>query len=236
MATAMMVASAAMTIFSGFQQGKAQEAQGKRQQQIAQMQAERTQEVAARNALITRQQATFKAQQLEAKGVQEQASAQRAASEQRRQTRLTQSRARAVAGASGGGVGDPTSLDIYGGIAQEGQFAAETALFEGDSAANLLNSQAALALYEGEQQATSIEFGGAEQSSLLRYQGDVATFEGKQAAQQSRIGGITKAVGQVATSGISSKYAPSGSYSSATGSAGARSSYFPRSGETVAWR
>ena len=204
---------AAFTLFSGMQQAKAQEAQAQRQQQIAQQQAEQTALVAERNALIIRDQDKYTAARLKEKGGAERATSQRKFIEERRQNKLVQSRAKAVAGASGGGVGDPTALDIYGGIAAEGEFAAQTALFEGESAASLLSSQAALALYEGEQRAVMTEFGGEQQADLIRYQGETALFEGKQAASNTRIAAIGSAV--VSAGSLSAKYAPTqtgGSY------------------------
>ena len=212
MATALAVVSPIMTLFAGMQQASAQEKQGQRQQQIANQQAEQTRLVAERNALVVTQQAEHKATGLKAQGIQEQASAQRGFIEQRRQTRLQQSRAIAVAGASGGGVGDPTTLDVYGGIAQEGQFAAETALFEGDSAASLLNSQAALALYEGEQNSTNILYGGESQASLTEYGGAMSAYEGKVKASNTRTAAIASAATQGAKT-LAGKYAPSGSQS-----------------------
>jgi hypothetical protein len=205
---ALLAVGTAITLFSGFKQASAMEKQGKQQQQIANMQAEQTRKVAERNALIIRDQAKFTAGAQTEKAKAEQASAQRAFLEQRRQTRLAQSRAKAAAGASGGGVGDPTALDIYGGLAQEGDFAAQTALFEGDSAASLLTSQAALTLYEGEQRAGMTEFGGAQQSDLLQFEGASAKYAADAKASSTRMKAVGDAASSVASSSLMSKYAP----------------------------
>jgi hypothetical protein len=209
MATALTIASMALTAFSGMQQAAAAKEQGMQQQMIAHQQAEQTRLVAERNALIIRDQSKFQASQYKTKAGREQASAQREFLERRRQQRLSESRAVAVAGASGGGVGDPTVLNIIGDIAGEGDFAAQTALFEGDSAAHLLNTEAALAIYEGEQKAGMQEYQGASQAGLLEYQGDTARYNSKVAARNIKIGTAAKIAGQGAS--MMSKYSPSSS-------------------------
>ena len=193
------VLSTAVTLFSGFQQASAMEKQGEQQQRLAVAQAEQTRTVAERNALITRDQAQFKSAQLEQQGIAEQASAQQAFLERRRQSRLLESRAKAVAGSSGGGVGDPTALNIISGLAGEGEFGAQSALFEGESAASLLNTQSALALYEGEQRAEMTEFGGAQQSSLQEYQGANAKYSAGVSARNTRTAAVGKAVGSASS-------------------------------------
>ncbi len=215
MATALTIAGTAVSLFSGMSQASAMEEQGRQQQAIAAMQAEQTALVAERNALTMRDQAVFKAEQLTTRAGQERASAQRAFLEQRRKTELAQSTARAVAGASGGGVGDPTVLNIQGGLAQEGAFAEDVALFEGESAASLLTSQAALALYEGETSAAMTEFGGAQEADLLRYQGDVARYSADISARSTRMSSIGKAASSVGGI-LMSKYAPGGTTTGGT--------------------
>ncbi len=66
------------------------------------------------------------------------AAAQREAIEARRQARVAQSRALAVAGRGD----DKTVLDVMGGIGRIGESAALAALFEGKSSANYVRSQA----------------------------------------------------------------------------------------------
>lgn len=91
------------------------------------------------------QAARFQAAQLEQRGKAEQAAASREAMEQRRQSRLVGSRARALMAASGGGI----DYDILGDIAGEGEYRALTALYEGDEAAAGRRMQAAASRYEG---------------------------------------------------------------------------------------
>lgn len=120
---AAIAATVASTIFSA----NAAQEQGKQQQQAAQ----------------------YQAQQLDQNAGQQQAAAQRAAMEQRRRGMLAQSRALAIAAASGGGH-DPTTVDIIGDLAQETTYRSMLDLYEGDDKARLLRQQAAGARYGGE--------------------------------------------------------------------------------------
>ena len=97
------------------------------------------------------QAANFEANQLEINAGQVQAASHRDAMDQMRQSELLQSRALAVAGASGGGAMDPTVLRIIGGIAREGKLASETKLFNGLSEANAMRTQAGATRYQGSQ-------------------------------------------------------------------------------------
>lgn len=83
---------------------------------------------------------------------QERAKAQRASQEQRRQAALVSSRARAVAGASGGGVTDPTVVDITSELAGEGERRALTAMYEGEDRARGVISQGASDAYSAREQ------------------------------------------------------------------------------------
>jgi hypothetical protein len=80
---------------------------------------------------------------------QERASAQRQAENERRAGRLAVSTALARSAASGGGAADPTVLKIYGDLAAEGEYNAQTALFEGEESARDLEMQGGAAAYEG---------------------------------------------------------------------------------------
>lgn len=93
--------------------------------------------------------ATWQAAQLRQNAGQERAAAQREAIEERRRARLVMSRARALAGASGAGVSDPTITGILADLGTEGEMNAQTALWEGEEAARGLEAQAAGAEYEG---------------------------------------------------------------------------------------
>lgn len=72
-----------------------------------------------------------------------QVAAQVQAGNERRRAKLLRSRALAVAGASGAGVGDPTVTNILSGIDTAGEMNALTALYEGDTTAKALRSGAA---------------------------------------------------------------------------------------------
>ena len=91
--------------------------------------------------------ANYNALQLEAAGKTERASAQRAAVEESRQKDLVMSRARAVAGASGGG----QDFELLGDIEEDGALRSLTAMWEGDEAAKGRKAQAASARFEGKQ-------------------------------------------------------------------------------------
>lgn len=66
------------------------------------------------------------------------AASQRTAAEERRQADLIASRALAVAAASGGGVSDPTVVDILARTRGEGAFRAQVALYEGEERARAI--------------------------------------------------------------------------------------------------
>lgn len=88
-------------------------------------------------------------------------SAQRAAIEERRNATLAESRARAVAAASGASASDKTSTDIMAGIAEEGEYRALSALYEGEEAARGMQDAAAAAEYEGEAAKRASRIGAA---------------------------------------------------------------------------
>ncbi len=71
------------------------------------------------------------------------ASSQRDAMEQQRQAQLVQSRALAVAAASGAGASDPTVVADISNIAGEGEYRALTSLYEGKTKADSMYQQAA---------------------------------------------------------------------------------------------
>jgi hypothetical protein len=86
---------------------------------------------------------------------QERARAQRVAAEQRRQATLVSSRARAVAGASGGGVTDPTVTNITAELAGEGEYRALSALYEGNDRANGIIDQGRADAYSAKSEGRS---------------------------------------------------------------------------------
>jgi hypothetical protein len=109
---------------------------------------------AARRAGEAKQKASeFTAQQLEQNAGQQQAASQRAAQEELRKSMLLQSRAIAVAAASGGGALDPTVVRLVGSLSKEGQLAFDTAIYGGEERARGMVNQAKATRYEGAQQA-----------------------------------------------------------------------------------
>lgn len=96
-----------------------------------------------------REAAEYTAGQLEASKGQQRAAAQRASIEEIRKSMALQSRALAVAAASGGGALDPTVLALISGISAEGQLAAETQIYNGNERARQLQDQANAVRYEG---------------------------------------------------------------------------------------
>ena len=99
------------------------------------------------------QEAIFEGAQLDQNAGQVEAASHRAAMDQDRQSQMLQSRALAVAGASGAGAMDPTVLRIIGGIAKEGALASEMELYNGKSQAQAMRLQADATRYQGSQTA-----------------------------------------------------------------------------------
>jgi len=122
---------------------------------------------AARRAGESQQVAAeYTARQLDTNAGQVQASSQRAAAEEIRKSLLIQSRAMAVAAASGGGVMDPTVMALIGGYSKEGELASETMLYQGSERARGMREQAKATRYEG---ATRAEAGRtAERTSYMK--------------------------------------------------------------------
>lgn len=118
-----------------------------------------------------REAANYSAAQLEANAGQQQAAAQRAAAEEIRKSIMLQSRAVAIAAASGGGAVDPTVLALIAGVAGEGQLAAETQIYNGDERARQLREQAKATRYEGELRGAAGEI--ASRNALLSIGGTI---------------------------------------------------------------
>lgn len=81
---------------------------------------------------------------------QRDAAAQRTAAEERRKARFAQSRALAVAAASGAGAGDPTVVDIISDLNAEGTYRGMLALYQGEDEARQLRQSAATKRYSGQ--------------------------------------------------------------------------------------
>lgn len=111
------------------------------------------------------QASQFEAEQLRQNATQEQAAAQRKAAEERRKGRFIQSRAMAVAGASGAGVTDPTVVDVLSDLEAEEMFRSSLALFSGDERARQLRTAANARAYTGA--STQRAYNQAARSSLF---------------------------------------------------------------------
>lgn len=118
-------------------------------------------------------QAEYQAQQLEQNAGQDIATGQRAAAEQLRQARLLQSRALAVAAASGGGAMDPSVLNIIGGIDMEGKLAADIEMYNAKESAR----------------------GKKDDARALRYTGQEYAAAGKETKRASRLTALTTVLG-----------------------------------------
>lgn len=96
-----------------------------------------------------RKAAEFQADQLDAQAGQEQAASQRVSADQQRVAKYAESRAQALAAASGGGASDKTVTDVIGKIAQEGAYRSALSLYQGDSEARQMRLRATGARYTG---------------------------------------------------------------------------------------
>lgn len=105
--------------------------------------------------------ADVESRQLEIAAGQAQAASHRVAQDEGRKSRLIQSRALALAAASGGGASDPTVVDIIADIAGEGEYRSELALYEGKDRARAFKLKGAAALEEGRQRRTAGYIKGA---------------------------------------------------------------------------
>lgn len=119
---------------------------------------------ATSNAQAQAQANEFVAIQHDQQAGQEVAIAQRRALEEKRQSQLLQSRALAVAAASGAGASDPTVVHLISEISGEGAYRAAVALYDGEEKARQLRLKAAASRYEG---ALAVA-GGEAQASAYR--------------------------------------------------------------------
>lgn len=110
--------------------------------QSQQADAMRAQGLANQNA------ADYTARSMEIQAGQERAVAQRKAIAQRRQEGLVQSRAQALAAASGAGASDPTIISNDSLITREGELGVMTSLYQGEQSAQNLETGATLKRYE----------------------------------------------------------------------------------------
>jgi len=96
-----------------------------------------------------KQEAEFTAEQQKRAGTEELAIATREAEDRRRKTAYVLSEQKAKAASSGGGVTNPTILDIMGETAQEGDYLARSDLASGKNKAAGLFDKAAASKYRG---------------------------------------------------------------------------------------
>jgi hypothetical protein len=96
-----------------------------------------------------RVEAEFEAKQLEQNAGQTIAASQRDAMEVQRQVDLVESRARAVAAASGGSLSDPSIIDNVTRISNMGAYQKAVALYQGEDKARSMRLAAATKRYEG---------------------------------------------------------------------------------------
>jgi hypothetical protein len=104
-------------------------------------------------------QAKLEAKQMEIAAGQERAASQRAAFEERRQSRIVLSNAQAAAAASGAGTTDPSVLNITSSLAGEGEYRALTRMYEGEQSARNYETSAGFRRYEGKQAARAGRIG-----------------------------------------------------------------------------
>lgn len=154
----------------------AQRQAGQQQNDMYRYQAAQEQASAERNAQL-----------LERSAGDDRASSQRAADEKRRQSRYMQSRAIALAAASGAGALDPSVIDVVGKVGYEGDLAAQNELYQGESAATNKEYQAKVTRVTGANNATS-----------LNYQGAVAKSAANTAATGTIISGASSLYGMYA--------------------------------------
>lgn len=91
-----------------------------------------------------RRQADMQGQWQERQAQESRAAAQRGAARNLKQAAFAQSRLKAVAGASGSGVDDPTVMDLWGDVEKEGRVNAGNTMAAGEQKAAGLNYQADL--------------------------------------------------------------------------------------------
>lgn len=102
--------------------------------------------------------AKFQAKQLAESAAISRAAGQRAAAEERRQSRLVES---AIQARAGGGGMDQTVVNLIADVAGEGEYRALTALYEGETGAVGREAQAGAALRTGRAQASASNYQSA---------------------------------------------------------------------------
>lgn len=98
---------------------------------------------------IDKMNADFEALQLERNANATAAESQREAERARREARFMESRATALAAAGGGSASDPTVVNLIGGIREEGEYNALTALYNGQQGYDSLRTAASMTRQTG---------------------------------------------------------------------------------------
>jgi len=220
------LAGAALSVAGGMQAGTANAEAGRQTQAASDRAAAAYRALGVRQAETDRIKADraktaaeFAARQYEINAGQQTAAATIAAVEERRQANLRESRAIALAAASGAGASDPSVASIIGRIRGEGVYRANVALYQGAEQSRVLRMQAAAKHYEG---LTALEAGDLNAGDILasteasaiaeEAKGEAAARAGDIAAQTARMRGITGAVpatsALLAGANLFSKYWP----------------------------
>jgi len=120
-----------------------------------------------KSGIDAKKQAFEVASQLEDKAGFNRAISQRAAAEEQRQAEFIQSRALAVAAASGGGASDPTVVNLIADLEEEGLRKALNQMATGETESRFLDRQAFMKRKEGRDAKTAGILGGL--SSAIKY-------------------------------------------------------------------
>lgn len=134
-AVGVTAASVGVSLYSANKAGKAADKQAALEEQAGQKRKEA---------------AYFEANVLETNATQAVAVAQRNMMDAQRVAKLAESRATALAAASGGGATSPTALNVISNIAKEGSYNAARALYQGEETARVLRLQAFEKRQQGE--------------------------------------------------------------------------------------
>lgn len=143
LAPILQVVGTVVSVISSFSAARQEEAAGKANAAAYRQAAEANARIAELNA--RGQEAT--AAQYAAQAQRERASAQREAIERRRQARVAMSEGIAAAGASGGGIADPSVLKNVAELYAIGDLEARTSLYQGEETAIGLEEEAKMARY-----------------------------------------------------------------------------------------
>jgi hypothetical protein len=133
------------------------------------------------NASFIRKSGEFNAEQYERQAGEARASSEREAEDERLKAERLGSRGLAVAAASGGGVDNPTILDILSNIESQGEYLAQGKMYSGkERSAGLL-----------------------DQAAATRYNSEVSARATRAKGKAALIGSIFEGVGDIGKAGVS---------------------------------